>query len=237
MSEAAAELRDEVETLREEIRQLREALAPQTEFPRAWRLTSTESQLLSALLATTGVKSSERLMTAVYGAGWEHDPKIIDVFVCKLRRKLPAAAWIETVRGDGFRLSADGRRSIRAELSPFATETEETDMAKNTSTPSRKQLNLSIDQRVFERLTAMANAAGVPLTTYARTLFEAAYSARCGATGDRDLDATVAAALILSGSNLDTEEVARALKTSEPVVIRILDAWRENRPAGELAAA
>lgn len=233
-----AQLRDEIDTLQEEVRQLREALAPQIEFPRAWRLTATESRVLSALIAATTTRSQDRLMTAVYGAGWDEDPKIIDVMICKIRKKIPAPTWIETVRGEGFRLSAAGRRAIHAELTPFATETEEIDMAKQTGgTPGRKQLNIAIDPKVHDRLQAMANAAGMSLSTYARTLLEAAYSARCGATGDRDLDATVAAALILSGADLDTDEVARALKTNEAVVVRILDAWRDARPAGELAAA
>lgn len=105
-----------------------------------------------------------------------------------------------------------------------------------TKAVTRRQLNIGIDELVFERLTKMANAAGMPVSSYARVLFEAAYSARCAETGDRDLDATVAAALILSGSDLDTEQVARALKAPEVVIVRILDAWREARLAGDLAA-
>lgn len=98
----------------------------------------------------------------------------------------------------------------------------------NASTDKR-QINLSISETVYSRLVTHARNASMPVSSYARVLFEAAYAARCGETGDRDLDATVAGVLILSGVGLDSETVARALKTDDATVLRIAEAWRKSR--------
>lgn len=89
----------------------------------------------------------------------------------------------------------------------------------------RRQINIPVDGRVYERLAEHAKKASMPVGTYARMLFDAAYAARCRETGDFDLDATVAGALILSGAGLDVGVVARALRIEEPVVRRILKVW------------
>ena len=226
MSDLVGRLRAEAETLREEVRQLREALTPTVDYPAEWKLTRSEGQLLSHLMTGSGVKRFESLMMALYGAGWLADPSVLSVFVCKLRSKLPERRWIENVRGEGYRLSPAGRAAIRTYLDLSDEET--SDMAREPNkAPIRRQINIAIDERVHTRLTAMAGDAGVPLSTYARTLFEAAYAARCGETGDHDLDATVAAALILTASGMDAEQIARALGTTEIVALRIVDAWRE----------
>jgi hypothetical protein len=91
------------------------------------------------------------------------------------------------------------------------------------------QLNIKVDDKVLENLGKMARAASMPPSTYARVLFDAAYAARCGKSPDEDLNATVAAALILSGAELDSAAIARALKCSEATVVRISQAWRKFR--------
>ena len=50
--------------------------------------------------------SKEQFLSYLYGGVEEPGPKIIDVFVCKLRRKLSSALggkdYIETIWGSGF---------------------------------------------------------------------------------------------------------------------------------------
>ena len=105
-------LREENEILREQVRQLEEALAPRGVLPKAWRLTGKEEMLLRALRAVgPNVLHHERAMLALYGM-WEDMPeqKIIDVFICKIRRKLmeaQAQIRIETVWGRGWRMTPE----------------------------------------------------------------------------------------------------------------------------------
>lgn len=105
-------LLDERDTLREHIRQLEEALAPTSILPRAWRLTATEERLLRALRAVgPNVLHHERAMLTLYGM-LEDAPqqKILDVMICKIRRKLmegQAQIRIETIWGRGWRMTAE----------------------------------------------------------------------------------------------------------------------------------
>lgn len=105
-------LLEERDTLLEQVRQLEEALAPTAILPRAWRLTATEERLLRALRAVgPNVLHHERAMLTLYGM-FEDAPqqKILDVLICKIRRKLmeaQAQIRIETVWGRGWRLSAE----------------------------------------------------------------------------------------------------------------------------------
>ena len=104
--------RDEIETLREQVLQLEEALAPRAMLPRSWRLTKTEERLLRAIRAVgPNLLHHERAMLALYGM-WEDMPeqKILDVLVCKIRRKLmeaQAQIRIETVWGRGWRMTPE----------------------------------------------------------------------------------------------------------------------------------
>lgn len=91
----------------------------------------------------------------------------------------------------------------------------------------KRQINLSVPAKVHTRCVAEAAKRGVPVSTYATTLFMAAYSASCQETGDRTLDATVAATLILSSAGLDAEDIARALKCSVNTAVNIIDAFRK----------
>ena len=55
--------------------------------------------------------SREELIGSVWGPDWDRDTHMVDVHISNLRRKLEQAApgipMIQTVRGLGFRLSAD----------------------------------------------------------------------------------------------------------------------------------
>jgi len=71
------------------------------------QLTPREFDLLALLASDPGAAiSRERIFEEVWGTRWFGSPKTIDVHVAALRRKLGDPAWIETVRGVGFRLRA-----------------------------------------------------------------------------------------------------------------------------------
>jgi DNA-binding response OmpR family regulator len=68
-------------------------------------LTPKEHDLLAALLADPGaVRTREELMDEVWDEHWFGSTKTLNVHVAGVRTKLGDPAWIETVRGVGFRL-------------------------------------------------------------------------------------------------------------------------------------
>ena len=70
-------------------------------------LTAKEFDLLELFVRDAGaVVSRERVLQEVWQTTWYGSAKTIDVHVAALRRKLGDPAWIETVRGVGFRLRA-----------------------------------------------------------------------------------------------------------------------------------
>jgi two-component system, OmpR family, response regulator len=85
---------------------------------RAWRgpteieLTGRELALLEFLLRRRGdVVSKREILEHVWDVDFEGDPNIVEVYVRRLRNKLDrpfGRAAIETVRGAGYRLAADG---------------------------------------------------------------------------------------------------------------------------------
>lgn len=104
----------EIALLRERIRQLEEALVP-TDIvaPLEWCLTGAEARLF-AFLTTREMATKQAIMNALYSgrAGDEPEIKIVDVFVCKLRKKIePFGVDIQTVWGQGYRLA--GREQWR----------------------------------------------------------------------------------------------------------------------------
>lgn len=91
----------------------------------------------------------------------------------------------------------------------------------------RRQINMTVSAKVHAKMIEQSAKRGMSVTAYAALLFEAAYAAQFSETGDRTLDATVTAALILQGSGMDTEAIARALKCSEATVERIAVAFQK----------
>ncbi|MGH9014998.1 MAG: response regulator transcription factor [Acidimicrobiia bacterium] len=75
-------------------------------------LTSRETSLLEFLLRRRGeVVSKREILEHVWDYDFEGDPNIVEVYVRRLRNKLDrpfARAAIETIRGAGYRLAADG---------------------------------------------------------------------------------------------------------------------------------
>jgi two-component system, cell cycle response regulator CtrA len=83
-------------------------------------LTGKEYQMLELLSLRKGTTlTKEMFLNHLYGGMDEPELKIIDVFICKLRKKLAAATngdnYIETVWGRGYVLrDPDGKEAVAA---------------------------------------------------------------------------------------------------------------------------
>ena len=72
-------------------------------------LTPKEFDLLALFASDPGaVLTRERILATVWDTSWFGPTRAIDVHVAALRKKLGSPAWIETVRGVGFRLVPPG---------------------------------------------------------------------------------------------------------------------------------
>ena len=72
-------------------------------------LTPKEFDLLAFLAEDPGaVRTRTEILERVWDANWFGPTKTVDAHVAALRRKLGDPAWIESVRGVGFRLEAPG---------------------------------------------------------------------------------------------------------------------------------
>jgi two-component system cell cycle response regulator CtrA len=112
---------EEIKRLTAEVQQLRSAVtalngAPL--IPIELRLTKFETRMLVALMeAGAAIKSKEALLAAAYADRWgtddEPEIRIVDVFVCQLRKKfIPHGIRIETVWGQGYHLPQESRAII-----------------------------------------------------------------------------------------------------------------------------
>jgi len=69
-------------------------------------LTPKEFELLALLTEDPGaVYSRQQILDRVWDPHYEGPTKTLDVHVASLRRKLGNPAWIQTLRGVGFRLA------------------------------------------------------------------------------------------------------------------------------------
>lgn len=111
-------LKVENDMLRARIAQLEDALMASERFvvPVEWRLTANEARVFGVLLARE-LATKEAIMAALYGnlGKDEAEIKIVDVFVCKARRKLkPFGVEIKTVWGQGYYLTPETKARLRA---------------------------------------------------------------------------------------------------------------------------
>lgn len=101
-----ARLQARINQLEGEKAVLQHALLDKDEVPADWRLTLHESRLVACLIGKIGkVVSRDQILDALYfdKTGTEPDPKIIDQFVHRARRKLiPFDVKIVTHRGRGW---------------------------------------------------------------------------------------------------------------------------------------
>lgn len=106
-------LEQENDEMRERVRQLEQICGISFEVPPAMGLSRQQSVLLGLLLKNRLVTKTA-VMTALYGASVGEIPeeKIVDVFICQLRRKLtPFGVGIETQWGQGWYMTAEHKAS------------------------------------------------------------------------------------------------------------------------------
>lgn len=214
-------LAERCDELAEENRQLREILKPPMPLPAEWKLTGSEATLFRHL-ATRQLATSESAYVALYGFDGERDPKIVDVFICKMRAKLSRfGVSIKTLWGEGYQL--EDRRRWRALLE---RQEGKNDMAFKPQ--ETIQISFTVTPKVFAGLEA--RAAGVKPALYAKQLFEAGYAARVGhergeRSADAELDRWVRQVFLMA--DCEAEFIASALDMPPDRVERILAAWRQ----------
>lgn len=113
-------LRDKIEFLEEENLQLRERLEPKIYTPSDWFLTKTEEKVFKLLLVHP-VITKDFIYSSLYrDEGIVPGIKVIDVYICRLRRKLVhRGVHIDTVRERGYSLR--DRQKWKALLKDFAS--------------------------------------------------------------------------------------------------------------------
>lgn len=103
------------ERLAERVAQLEAALGLGFLAPLGWRLTRDQHRIFGVLMARE-MATKDAIMAALYRDTGrdEAEIKIVDVQVCKLRPKLkPFGIEIETVWGQGYRISPAGKARVR----------------------------------------------------------------------------------------------------------------------------
>lgn len=121
-----ARLRERIAQLCDKVRDLEfrlsEAERALTEHCEPWNdlgLCRTE-MLCLALLVKKGRATKEQLFNLKIGfapARGEENENIVEVWICKLRAKLPAGVTIESRRFQGYAMSEDSRRVMRELMS------------------------------------------------------------------------------------------------------------------------
>jgi two-component system cell cycle response regulator CtrA len=111
-------LQSENEMLRERCRQLEQMVGLRHESPPVFGLTRSESAILGLLLKNTIVRRETAMLALYKGLQQdEADVKIIDVFICKMRRKLtPFSIEIRNKWGEGYYLDAEMKSKVAAML-------------------------------------------------------------------------------------------------------------------------
>jgi two-component system cell cycle response regulator CtrA len=114
-----ASLEAENDVLRARISMLEQEIGIRNEVPLVFGLTGQESRILSMLMQR-GMTTKEQLLVAVTTdptGNQQPTIKIVDVFICKMRKKLaPFGIVIETVWGRGYNLDQENRRKVNGYL-------------------------------------------------------------------------------------------------------------------------
>lgn len=112
------ELEDEVILLRERLSENSERLFRSVCVDR-WRLTGRETDVLAALYHARGrMMSKSALLDAIYIYSDPPLTRALHVHICHLRRKMKNG-WLETVCGQGYRLTKVAVSEITAMLEPL----------------------------------------------------------------------------------------------------------------------
>lgn len=111
-------LEEENERLLARIEQLESLMGMRLIPPIEWRLTGSEARVFGVLMARP-LATKDAIMAALYrdSAKEEAEIKIVDVFVCKLRKKVrPFGVNIETRWGEGYFLSQASKAAAQSML-------------------------------------------------------------------------------------------------------------------------
>jgi len=114
-----ASLEAENDTLRGRIRILEEEIGMRNDVPLVFGLTGSEAKVLSMLFQREFATKDQLLLAVTSDVTGNKQPeiKIVDVYVCKIRRKLePFGIVIATVWGRGYNLDADNKAKVRRYL-------------------------------------------------------------------------------------------------------------------------
>ena len=113
-----AALEETIRRLEDRVLELEEAMCLRVLSPLEWGLTQNESRLIGALLERE-LLTKDAAMAALYrDRGMdEPDVKIVDVFICKARKKLkPFGIEITTVWGVGYFMRPECKTSARQQI-------------------------------------------------------------------------------------------------------------------------
>lgn len=100
-------------------------------------------------------------------------------------------------------------------------------------------IQINVPEKAKLTLDRQARERGIASSLWAGQVFDMGFAAVCAReksmpVTDGDLDAIVGAALLLRAKEKwDTATIGKALGVPEPVVVRILDGWKEYRRAAE----
>jgi DNA-binding response OmpR family regulator len=81
----------------------------------AFTLTGKEAEILLLLYDRPRVLSKQAILSAVWGPDSDILSRTVDVFMCKLRKKLGFPS-LETIWGSGYRLTPEGRQRVKEQL-------------------------------------------------------------------------------------------------------------------------
>ncbi|MCA0366790.1 MAG: winged helix-turn-helix domain-containing protein [Proteobacteria bacterium] len=117
-----AALQAVIERLEDRVLELEEALGVLVLPPLEWGLTKNEGRLLGVLLERE-IVTKDTAMAALYRDRGDREPevKIVDVFICKARKKLkPFGVSIETRWGVGYSMSPASKAAARRQIAEAA---------------------------------------------------------------------------------------------------------------------
>ncbi len=121
LSNYVAAVEEENDMLRERVRQLEELLWISVEVPLLFGLSGKEGGLLN-LLMSRPLLTKEQALDCLYFDRPNDTPelKIINVFICKLRRKLSKfGVTIDTAWGRGYSMSGESKAKVKEYMNQY----------------------------------------------------------------------------------------------------------------------